>query len=241
MAKKRKISLTKGTRKRKLSPLFLLVLILFSVGYLSYLTIPWNKDKYQYELPKTLNLTDTQKETISRVEKNYGRSVEQNANKFELPAAYIKALIVLECSGYKVIKPRFEKHVYNSLIKVRDGKQNNYYNLKQKKLKNLSDAAIKNLASSWGPFQLMGYQVFNLGIRVHDIRGENSIYWGIKWINNRYGTKLKNNHYRDCFHIHNAGYKLPGNNIPKTHAPDYIPNGMKYIKAFETLADKQKN
>lgn len=239
MAKSKRTSTKRKTKKGKPILLFLSVLVLFSIGYFSFLVYQWHKNKHQSELPKTLNLTNTQENTIARVDKNYGKQVDEVAKEFNLPPAYIKALIVLECSGYKTIKPRYEKHVFNALKNVRDGKQKHYYNLKQKKLKNLSDEALINLASSWGPFQLMGYQVFNLGIKVHNIRGEKSIYWGVKWINKRYGRRLKKKHYKDCFHIHNAGFRLPRNNVPRTHDPNYIPNGMKYIKAFEILAEQK--
>ena len=58
-------------------------------------------------------------------------------------------------------------------------------------IKNINEAGLKNLSTSWGPFQLMGYKCIILGIYVKDIRGDNSVYWGVKWINKTYGKYLK--------------------------------------------------
>ena len=38
-----------------------------------------------------------------------------------------------------------------------------------------SDDALKNLATSWGPFQLMGYQVIPLDLNIADIRGDEAV------------------------------------------------------------------
>ena len=66
---------------------------------------------------------DTRKIT----EINYGKEVDIIAKEFDLPTHYLKALIILECSGRKKIKPRFEKHVYKKLDLVK--KMCSIYNL----------------------------------------------------------------------------------------------------------------
>lgn len=169
---------------------------------------------------------------LKRVEKNYGKRVDALAKKFKLSPAYLKALIALECSGKAKPPSRLEKHVYKQLKNVRDGQVKNYGSIKASTVKNAPDDALKNLASSWGPFQLMGYQCIEMGINVADIRGENSLDWGVKWIDRRYGKYLKKKRYKDAFHIHNTGRPFPKNNKPFTFNKNYIPNGMAYIKYF---------
>ena len=45
---------------------------------------------------------------------------------FDLPEAYLLALIQLESGGRKPAGKRFEAHVHNRLVAVRDGKRERY-------------------------------------------------------------------------------------------------------------------
>lgn len=169
-----------------------------------------------------------QKSVYYRTEKNYGKEVDKLAIEFNLPSEYLKALIILECSGKRNVPSRFEKHVFNRLKMLRDGKKNKYGRITQKDISNASNAALKNLASSWGPFQLMGYKCLQLDIKVQDVRGEQSLYWGIKWINEEYGYLIREEKYEEAFRIHNTG-KPNG----KTHDSNYVKNGLNYIDYFK--------
>lgn len=166
--------------------------------------------------------------SCKRVETNYGKQIDKIAPEFDLRPEYLKALIILECSGKQKIKPRFEKHVFKKLKLLRSGKLKIYEDLKQKDIKNASDMALKNLASSWGPFQLMGYKCIKLGINVKDVRGENALYWGAKWIDKEYGKYLRQGKFEEAFRIHNTG-KPNG----KTHDPNYVKNGLNYVEIFK--------
>ena len=178
----------------------------------------------------TITSCDTiiQQSVCEKTEKNYGTEVDKLATEFNLPSEYLKALIVLECSGRKTVPPRLEEKVFNKLKMVRDGKRNEYEGIKENDINDASDAALKNLASSWGPFQLMGYKCLQLGITVKDVRGEKSLYWGIKWINEEYGDFLRKEKYEEAFRIHNTG-KSNG----KTHDPNYVKKGLNYIDCFK--------
>ncbi len=118
---------------------------------------------------------------------------------------------------------------------MRDGVSTNFGTITHAQLKDASDQAIRNLASSWGPFQLMGYQCIELGIHVRDIRGEQALYWGMFWINKRYGRYVRQGKLRDAFHIHNTGRPFPLFGKPFTHNPAYVENGMMYVRCFELL------
>lgn len=170
---------------------------------------------------------------LKNTEINYSKDVDLIAEKYNLPAAYLKALIVLECSGVKPVKPRLEKHVFKKLKRVRENKGRKYEVLTHEQIKDASDAALENLARSWGPFQLMGYKCLQLGVKVNDIRGEDALDWGAKWIEIEYGNLLRKGRFRDAFHYHNTGRVYPSNGIPKTHDPNYVAHGLDYMEYFQ--------
>ena len=165
-------------------------------------------------------------------ETNYGAEVEEIALKYGLPAPYLKALIVLECSGKKPVKPRYEKHIFKKLQKVRDQKGRTFEKIDQEAIGDASDEALENLSKSWGPFQLMGYKCLQLDVEVNDIRGEDALDWGAKWIKLEYGHLLKKKRYADAFHYHNTGRLFPKDSVVSTHDPKYVENGLKYIEYF---------
>jgi hypothetical protein len=166
--------------------------------------------------------------------KNYGRSIDSAAEVLGINPSYLKALCLLECSGRKVFQPRFEPHVFRRLRKVKFGELERYEHIRKEMLIDADDAALENLASSWGPFQLMGYKCLQLGIKVRDIRGEQSVFYGAKWILLTYGKYLKEGKYRDAFHIHNTGLPYPASGKPKTYDPQYCERGLSYMKYYDT-------
>lgn len=190
---------------------------------------------YYWKYLKNYSQTDTKTSNtaVKRTLDNYGADADSVAKIFNLPANYLKALIVLECSGKKPTGKRFEAKVFQKLKEVKAGKRKRYENIKPKDLKNMSDAALRNLATSWGVFQLMGYKCFGLGIKIEAMRGEKSVYWGAKWINETYGKLLRKQKFKDAFHSHNTGQKYPKNGKPFTHDPEYVNKGLKYMKVFE--------
>lgn len=171
----------------------------------------------------------------SNVVGNYSDEAAEAAMEFDLPYSYLMALIQLECGGQNPPGKRFERHVYRRLKDVRDGKRSEYSGITNKHISEASDEALKNLATSWGPFQLMGYQCILLDVKIKDIRGPRSVYYGAKWINLAYGTRLRKEQFMDCFHIHNTGRPYPSTGVPKTHDPKYVPRGLAYMDRFKSI------
>ncbi|MBX7051851.1 MAG: hypothetical protein K1X54_07435 [Flavobacteriales bacterium] len=200
--------------------------------YFRYDVVDWCRDRFGFELPvdpRPAGVSDLQ-----WCEKNYSEEMAEIAQEFDLPYEYLMALAVLECSGEKPAGNRFEKHIFNQLKKVRDGKQRKLENIKQKDLEQLDDEGLKNLATSWGPFQLMGYKVIPMGVNVADIRSEEqAAYLGAKWIKEEYGHFLRKKKWKDAFHYHNTGQRFPLSGRSKTHDPYYVSDGIKYMKYFE--------
>ncbi|MBP5371711.1 MAG: hypothetical protein J6Y55_07300 [Bacteroidales bacterium] len=167
-----------------------------------------------------------------RVNENYGAEIDSCAKLLGMPPQYLKSLACLECSGRTDVPKRFEKHIYRRLKKVRSGDKPEYEGVTTAMIRDASDEALKNLATSWGPFQIMGYKCLHLNINVADLRGNDAVYWGIKWIRDEYGHLLKKGRYRDAFHYHNTGRIFPADGNPTTYDKNYVPNGLEYMRYF---------
>jgi hypothetical protein len=165
-------------------------------------------------------------------EQHYSQEVQRAASEFDLDYSYLMSLLMLECSGKKPAGARFEPHVFNRLKQVRDGKRTHYENVTAGHLADASDEALRNLATSWGPFQLMGYKCILLDVNIRDIRGPNGIEHGADWINQTYGDVMRQGRFKDCFHMHNTGQPYPTTGLPRTHDPQYVPRGMSMMKQF---------
>lgn len=164
---------------------------------------------------------------------NYKEDVLKYSEEYELPPEYVMALIMLESSGKRIVKPRFEKWIYNQLKKLKNKKIEKFEVLTYKSVKNADNEALKNMSRSWGPCQIMGYKCVSLGIDIAELRGKDRVKWALKWIDMDYGNYLREGKYKDAFHIHNTGQKYPKTGKPKTYDPDYVKNGLKYMEYFK--------
>lgn len=184
------------------------------------------------QILRSLEINDY-KTTLEAVSINYGSAINLEAKKYGVESAYFKALCALECSGRKRIPPRFEKHIYRKLVNVKNGKSSNFENIKKSSLVHLSDGAMKNLASSWGPFQIMGYKTISMNCLIVDLRNQNAIKYGMQWIMKEYGTLISESKFKDAFHYHNTGRTFPKIGLSRTHDPDYVAKGLKFMKYYE--------
>ncbi len=220
--KKQKTSPRKNSKAQKVSrwPLVLIVVVgLVALSlFLKYCSV---------------NVPKPQETGLEAAIANYGHDVKILAQKFNLSPEYLMALIMLECSGRGDVPPRFEQGVYNRLVEVKNFQRASLESITQKDLADASDEALRNLASSWGPFQLMGYKCLHLGIKIKDLRGGDSLYFGVKWIDGTYGDYVRKGQYADAFHIHNTGRPVPKNGKFFTYDPKYVPNGLKYMEYFK--------
>ena len=171
---------------------------------------------------------------LELAERNYGALVTKIAREKKLPREYFMALIVLECSGRNPAGTRFEPVVYRRLQNLKSGQRKKLEDLRKADVANAPDAALKNLATSWGPFQLMGYKCIGLGTNIADIRGDEAVKYGIEWIEENYGNSLREREFKDAFHLHNTGRKYPLFGKPFTHDPLYVDRGLKYMDYFAT-------
>lgn len=163
---------------------------------------------------------------------NYHDEVLDAAEDSGLPYEYLMALIVLETSGKKPPGSRFEPVVYRRLYALQRGQRRTLEVLRPDDISDASDGALRNLATSWGPFQLMGYKCVGLGVTVDDLRSDDGVEHGVKWIEEEYGHLLRKKRFKDAFHYHNTGRVYPKFGGPRTHDPRYVDRGLAYMEHF---------
>lgn len=202
---------------------FVSLFLIGLIGYMAYIHYSGLPDRF----------VDLNPSEVERTYRNYGDEVKVVSAQFNIDPKYLLALIALESSGRKIVPHRYEPGVFNRLKRIQKGEEKRMEQVTTNSLSGMSSAALKNLASSWGPFQIMGYKCFEMGIKVADIRGNNAVFYGAKWIRDNYGQLLDDKRYKDAFHYHNAGQEFPRSGIPKTYDKDYVPKGLRYMKEFE--------
>jgi len=182
-----------------------------------------------------LGLSPQDWRTVMIIEQRYGAEIDRLCDERGLPPEFFKALIFLESSGVAAPPPRFEPGVYQQLLDVQSGARGPYELVDQATLDGTPDQALRNLATSWGPMQIMGYHCVEIGVNVHQLRDAGALEWGILWSDQTYGKLLRDGRYRDALHMHNAGSLYPKNGPPRTHDPSYVARGMRYRRAFLLL------
>lgn len=172
---------------------------------------------------------------------NYGEEVIREAEARQLPPAYFLALIELESGGRKPAGRRFESHIFKRLKSVQAGSRERLEKVTTDGLREAPEEALRNLATSWGPFQLMGYKCVGLGAQIRDLRGKDAIPLGIRWIDETYGDVLRAGRFQDAFHLHNTGKPYPPSGPPTTFHPRYVERGLALMKRFEKELEAHAN
>ncbi len=168
-----------------------------------------------------------------RTLEQYGSEVSAEAVAQGLPYPYLMALIALECSGNRPCGTRFEPTRYEDLEAVRAGRKTRFENIRPADVHDATDPALTNLATSWGPFQIMGYKCIGLGVNVADIRGDQAVHHGMRWVAQDYGHLLEAGRHKDAFHVHNAGTLHPKTGPARTHDTAYVKKGLAHMAWFQ--------
>jgi ketosteroid isomerase-like protein len=127
---------------------------------------------------------------------------------------------------------RFEKGVYHHLISVRDGLLHSYDNITRKDLAGMSDDAIRNLATSWGCTQIMGWHlIHNLKGTIEDLRDINQHFrYTVQLLKLVGGRYMRDGDLASVLHIWNTGHANG-----KTYHEDYVTNALKVAKFYEAI------
>lgn len=172
---------------------------------------------------------------LEAVEINYGKQIDSAAQTHNINPDFLKALCMLECGGRKIVPSRYEPHIFTRLKAVKSGKIKEYGEIKHHQIKMMGDEALKNLASSWGPFQLMGVKAVQLDCNVVDLRGKQAVSFAVRWIDLEYGDEIREEHFKDAFHKHNTGQKYPLLGPPRTHDPNYVNLGLRFMDYYSRV------
>ncbi len=152
----------------------------------------------------------------------------------EIPASYLAALISLE--SYPLgdwDSERFEIKIYNRLIDLKY-RGIAFGNVPRDKIIKLNDNEIKQLATSYGLTQIMGYHCLSLGCSIDDLRGSDHLLWSVDFIRKNYLQYIKSNKWEECFRIHNSGRPTG-----KTFNKNYAEKGIKRMKLYEKWIKKK--
>lgn len=192
-------------------------------------------------------MTDPQ--LMAAIHSKYGSWINQASAGTRFPPALLAALTANE-SGLDEGAARFEPGVYESLSFVVIGKRPEYEGIGAldltKYLENLTPAAtvlsMVNLATSWGPTQVMGWQALKRGypiaeltnLETHYLRAVDILRDTAKEfpaIVAPAGVQVAPGGWQAWFHCWNAG-----NPTGKTFDPNYPANGVRRLALYEALA-----
>jgi len=170
---------------------------------------------------------------MQRIHAQWGEAISAACKYSSVPPAFLAALIALESGGEPAAK-RFEKHVYNKLISVQRGYADRYGALSRRDLQPLSDDGIRNLATSWGLTQIMGYHVARRpgGIEIL-LNVETHLKFALGLLAEfaeRYGLNVTLE-FAELFRCWNTG-KPYG----ETYDPKYVENGLRRLAIYRELA-----
>ncbi|MCR9142604.1 MAG: hypothetical protein NXI24_10155 [bacterium] len=159
--------------------------------------------------------------------------IQQAAKGTDLSPEYIAALISIESSppGNRDSE-RFEPNVYRKLLALKkDGAK--WGGLDRKAVSKYSDAQLKQLATSYGLVQIMGYHCIALGCEVEELRGDYQLQWAAAYMQFHYAKQARLKDWNACFRIHNTGRP---NGRP--HRSDYVERGLIRMQYYRDWMQK---
>lgn len=133
---------------------------------------------------------------------------------------------------------RFEPGVFHKLTAVRDGLMSRWSGIVTRDLNGLSDAAIRNLATSWGMTQIMGWHlIHNLKGTIQDLRDpDKHLHFTVQLLVLTASVHLKNGRFDNVLRIWNTG-SANG----KTYHDDYVDNALLVKKHYAAILQANHN
>ena len=159
--------------------------------------------------------------------------ITRAASGTDITPSYLAAIISLESAppGNRNSR-RFEPAVYERIKQLRD-QGRPYGNFKQSVLKKLNNRELKELSTSYGLTQIMGYHCLELGCSVQDLKGDYHLVWAVSWMQKHYQSKARNRDWAACFRIHNTG-RATG--TPSRR--DYVSKGLLRMAYYDKWVRK---
>ncbi len=155
------------------------------------------------------------------------RDIWQASYGTDIPEAYLATIISLESypPGNQHSK-RFEKHIYQRLLKAKQNRQA-FGNISWTKLRKYNDSQLRQFATSYGLTQIMGYHCLQIGCSIEELSGPYHLQWAITWMEKKYGKYARRGDFQACLRIHNTG--RPNG---RTYHKNYVQKGLRRIDYY---------
>ncbi len=154
----------------------------------------------------------------------------------DIPPAYMAAIISLESHppGNRDSE-RFEPYVYERLRELKENNRS-FGKIKRETLLTMSDAQIRQLATSYGLTQVMGFHCLELGCSIADLQGPYHLQWSVEYMMRHYGPHARKRAWEACFRIHNTG--RPSG---QTTRKDYAEVGQARMRYYDYWVQNRGN
>lgn len=157
---------------------------------------------------------------------------------------FLAGLIGVENSFLNPAARRYESHVFDALKNIRDeGKdkgRDNYNGIVQSRIADCTDAALRNLATSWGYTQIMGWWAIRMNWTVARLKDKNShLSLAVQLIEKVAPKQVEKGDWQAALRIWNTGSAAG-----KAHDLDYVYNALVVMVGYNHILlneGQQKN
>jgi hypothetical protein len=158
--------------------------------------------------------------------------IERATMGTDIAPAYLAAIVSLESHppGNRSSE-RFEPYVYQRLVDLKNDNRA-FGKIKRESLVFMSDAEIRQLATSYGLTQVMGFHCLELGCSIQDLKGPYHLQWAVGYMMRHYGPHARKRDWNACFRIHNTG--LPDGTPARK---DYVDQGLMRMQYYQRWMD----
>lgn len=168
-----------------------------------------------------------------RLYKRWHPSIQAAVDGTDISAPYMAAVISLESHppGNPNSK-RFEPNIYRKLQALRDqGTPFGY--MKRSALQGKTDTELREMATSHGLVQIMGYHCLHLKCEVSELSGRDQLLWAVAFMQGSYAKAARRHDWESCFRIHNTG-----RHDGKTSRGDYVKRGLIRMRYYQKWMDR---
>lgn len=146
----------------------------------------------------------------------------------DISPSYLAAIVSLESHppGNRDSE-RFEPYVYERLVSLKE-EGRPFGKIKREAIVFLSDKELRQLATSYGLTQVMGFHCLELGCSIQDLRGPYHLQWAVGYMIRHYPIPAKKRNWEACFRIHNTGLA-----DGQTSRRDYAQVGINRMRYYD--------
>ena len=170
-----------------------------------------------------------------KIQHTLGGRIAQACKGSLVPEAFLAGLISVEDARLDIHASRFEKGVYEKLKALRNPLvlwKKEWNGIKRSDMKGLSDAALVNLASSFGYTQIMGWHTLHdLRCSVADLRNpELHLMIAVNLLHMVASPQLRGQNFPGVLRVWNTGSPTG-----TTFDSQYCSNGIAVMRAYNAL------